>query len=199
MRIRMRRGLPARFARYLEERQLTSSFDRRLESMTADSNLQWKERDLKKYIIMCLKKARVTIAARGSESNDHEYGMRQAKRRCEDLTDEQFSSSLRVFEAGLITLPVEISAALRTVLPTSVPAERLFSKSRNARRYNQECMGDTLLGKLVLLKDYYRKSRPWETFTGDKYHFMPFSNPNPSLSVMRSCLAANSDDPERGS
>lgn len=193
MRIKMRRDLPARFARYLDERELTSSFDRRLQLMNTQSHLQEEERDLEKYIIRCLKKARVGTTARSTTSGDHDYGTPRAKKRYEDLTDEQLFSSLRVFEAGLMPLPKEISATLLTVLPTSVPAERLFSKARYARQCNQERMGDARFGKLVLLKDFYVKSQPWGRYTGDRYSFMPFSNSNPSLSVMRSLLAANSN------
>ena len=53
---------------------------------------------------------------------------------------------------------------MEVLQPTSVPAERSFSKARLARRYCQESQSDQRFEKQLLLKNYYSKSQPWKQY-----------------------------------
>ena len=70
---------------------------------------------------------------------------------------------LELHVKGFRTLPERLTLVLSTLQPTSVAAERSFSRARHARRYKQERLLDDRFANFMLLKDFYRKSQPWIT------------------------------------
>lgn len=65
---------------------------------------------------------------------------------------------------GFTTLPSSFRATVGTVLPTSVPAESLFSAARYARRYSQESQSDERYAEHIFVRHIYLQSKPWEAF-----------------------------------
>ena len=71
---------------------------------------------------------------------------------------------IRLQLQGIRSFPDSFYDTLDTVQPTSVPAERAFSKARMFRRYNQERQSDERFTKYLFLKDVYAKNKPWVEF-----------------------------------
>ena len=61
---------------------------------------------------------------------------------------------MKLHKQGFEVMPKSLQATLDTLQPTSVPAERLFSKARHARRYSQENQSDERFTSYLLLKEY---------------------------------------------
>ena len=106
-------------------------------------------------------------AARDGPRDDYEAFLE------DDEVDERVSSSpakpsteelLELLSKGYNVLPDVLTTTLSTIQPTSVPSERLFSRARHARRYCQERALDDRFANDMRLKEFYRKSKPYEKF-----------------------------------
>ena len=69
---------------------------------------------------------------------------------------------LNLYKTGSKILSCDVTKILETLQATSVPAERLFSRARHARRYTRESLSDERYERTLRLKDFYRKSKPLE-------------------------------------
>ncbi|XP_003738410.1 uncharacterized protein LOC100905896 [Galendromus occidentalis] len=96
--------------------------------------------------------------------------------RDEDEMDCTPSSQETIQRQGVKSLPEVLVATLDTLQPTSVPAERIFSKARSARRYNQESQNDERFGSYIFLKDYITKSQEWLEAMGAEMNSMTALN-----------------------
>ena len=81
---------------------------------------------------------------------------------------------------GFRTLPESLSTVISVLQPTSVPSERAFSVARHSRRHCQERLLDERFTNYLLLKDFYRKSKPWVNFVDENGIPMPASARDPA-------------------
>ena len=68
---------------------------------------------------------------------------------------------------GISVFPRALTDTMETLQPTSVAAERAFSKARKARRYDQGSLDDERFGNYLFLKDYYTKTGPWDDYMAE--------------------------------
>ena len=74
------------------------------------------------------------------------------------------SEIMKLHKDGWEALLPGLTSTMRTLQPTSVPAERAFSRARFLRRYYQESLSDERFANFLFLRDFYSKNKPWEAF-----------------------------------
>lgn len=64
-------------------------------------------------------------------------------------------------EGTASAFPTQLVENMKSVIPTSVPSERLFSKARHSRRYSQGRLSDRRFCEMMFLKHFYNNNKPW--------------------------------------
>lgn len=183
IRILQRRGVASRVARFIGSREEISNLDRWLDEMRALILAEGEVKlsrtflpagNLSEEVVEHLEKSTRRANADSwreeeEERNPHPdvydlYG----DSGCEEqlLTKRSLSpvTLIKYHKKGLRTIPVTLVETMKLIQPTSVPAESAFGTARHFRRYCQEKQKDERYTNYLFLRDFMRKSRPWEAY-----------------------------------
>jgi len=193
LRIAQRRGPAARLARYLYEGKQRSTFDDLLEPSLAELSRLKKplpsglEKDIGELLFDFMVGCQDRSSEQPTESRSlrtmgvEEFDVYQVPNPVAPVTSagsisrETVAAMMEIFESTRIwkhghqanAVFQQLQVILDTILPTSVPSERLFSKARHSRRYCQGGLNDERYTRRMFLKDFYNKSRPWDDFMAE--------------------------------
>ena len=175
VRVLQRRGTVSRLARFVIDRSMHADIEDRLDEMKAECD---------NTISKTFAESN-TIEAEIRASRDWE---RNSQPQCpgphQDAVDEyeayllqestNFTSAhmapkqiIKLHEQGCKVLPESLVETVGIIQPTSVPAERLFSRARHSRKYCQERLADDRFADYLFLKSYYSENMPWVDFTAE--------------------------------
>ena len=182
VRVLERRGLASRVSKFIEHRTEHSKLDGMLQAERIKAGDLAICRDEGSIVIEIAKfQGAERIAAKsamevGGETeeerapeieedpawDDYDKYVQREQRATVSSSDQPTPEKLEdLHKQGYNVLPRGMVETAHMVQPTSVPAERLFSKARAARRYNQEAMSDQRFGDYRFLAGYYVASEPW--------------------------------------
>lgn len=177
-RILERRGLNSRLCRFVQDRTASSQLDVLLEEEMNQEGASSTTEDIVGEIAKFQQAEGVVFGAQDElqeeenepqsamqpdELDEDEYDQYIRKNRTLAATSEKPTAEklLKLHKKGYEVLPRGMVETANILQPTSIPAERAFSKARSARRYNQECMSDNRFCDYRLLADCFSSSKPW--------------------------------------
>lgn len=178
IRVLQRRGIASRLSRYVDERleetELESWLNETKEQVLQDgkeslvrSFADYGEYDQEVSSFVDFEKGSRPVVSNvdleTQKVDDFESYLRRKASKAA-LKPPSTPKLMKLHKKGLDVLPKALRATVDALQPTSVPAERAFSRARHARRSCQESMNDERYTSYLLLKDFYLKTEPWEEF-----------------------------------
>lgn len=174
VRVLQRRGVVSRLSRFLRKRDATTNLDIWLQEVKDTVLARGQESLLNSFAAVGDMKGEITSflnfyqkspSRPRSETGDRFEDLRDRDEdESVDVEDSSPDSLIELHKSGVKAFPEELYEVMAVLQPTSVPAERSFSRARHARRYNQAGRSDRRFEEYLLLKSYYSREKPWSNY-----------------------------------